>query len=114
MASLIRTWHIELGFVAAVLTALWVITKGGVPDAIGSIAVLLSFAHGQVSERMAAKQAERVVPDVHCWRWSSRYFIGKELCWIFYFALTRSWAPLVGCFVFLAYPYWRQLYRAQR
>jgi hypothetical protein len=111
---MIRTWHIELGFVAGVLTALWVITKGGVHDVIGSAGVLFTFAHGQVSERMAAKQAALVVPDVICWRWSMRYFVAKELCWIAYFLATKSWAPLVGCFLFLAYPYWRQLYRAQR
>lgn len=76
--------------------------------------MLLSFGHAAISDRMTEKQAAMVRPDVECYRWSWRYFIGKEALWVAYFILHRSYAALVGCGLFLVYPAWRKVYRRRR
>jgi hypothetical protein len=126
----IRTWQVELAVVAAVLLAVFLATRGGAVEAVGSLAVLASFAHGQVADRMAehARLTDELacgvcenagIPRVaaralaHCWRWSTRYFVAKELLWLVYFVAHRSWSALVGVGVFLAYPLWRKWWRGR-
>lgn len=106
-----RTWKLESAFVATILLTVWACTGFKFVELIGVAAVLFSFMHAQVSDRMAEKEALRTVPDVECHRWSVRYLITKELCWLGYFACTKSWSALVGVGVFLAYPVWRSWYR---
>ncbi len=108
-----KTWKIELTVVALVLGAVVALTRGGLIEAVGAFAVLLAFAHAQVAERMREKQAAKANPDVHCHRWSTRYFVAKELLWLSYFVAHRSWAALVGVGVFLLYPLWRKWWRAR-
>lgn len=107
----LRTWHGEWAFVIAVLSTVNLVTHAKAVEWIGAAAVLLSFGHAAISDRMAEKQAAMSQPDVECFRWSWRYFVGKETLWVAYFVLHRSYAALVGCGVFLLYPAWRRLYR---
>lgn len=106
-----RTWQAEIGVVAAVLGGVLVVTGAPLIEMVGSGAVLASFAHGQVSERMAEKQAAMTTPDVACHAWSRRYFLAKEALWLAYFVAKGAWSALVGCAVFLAYPAWRAWWR---
>jgi hypothetical protein len=105
------TWQFEILIVAHLLAVVWVLTGAKPVELLGAAAVVLTFAHAQVSDRMAEREARRVTPDVHCYRWSLRYFVGKELLWLAYFAAHRSWSALVGVGVFLVYPLWRGWYR---
>jgi hypothetical protein len=109
-----KTWRLEAAFVASVLLTVWASTGYRPVELLGAGAVLLSFMHTQVSDRMAEKEALRTTPDVECHRWSVRYLVAKELCWLGYFTATQSWSALVGVGVFLAYPAWRTWYRTKR
>lgn len=79
---------------------------------VGWLAVLATFAHGQVADRMVEKQAGLEKPSVECYRWSLGYYLIKEICWLIYFVAFKSYAALCGCIVFLLYPVWRKLYRS--
>jgi hypothetical protein len=108
-----RTWVFEIAFVWIVLIGVVYLTRGGLLEAVGALAVLAAFAHAQVAERMREREALKSKPDVHCHRWSTRYFFLKELLWLSYFIAHRSWSALVGVGVFLAYPVWRKWWRGR-
>lgn len=107
-----RTWHAEMAVVAIVLGAVVLGTHARPIEWVGSAAVLMSFAHGQVSDRLAEKEAKRASPEVDCYRWSRRYFLAKEMLWVAYFAAIGSYSALAGCGLFLVYPAWRMWHRA--
>lgn len=106
-----RTWQAEALVVGTVLAGVAAATGGAPIQWLSAAAVLLSFMHAQVADRMAESQAAAVAPDVECWRWSRRYFVGKELAWCAVFALGRAWPALAGVGLFLAYPAWRAHHR---
>lgn len=124
---MIRTWHVELGVVAAVELAIAAAT-GRPIELVGALAVVLSFAHAQVAERLAeaelAREEERVRRiyyaeenvrrAVECHRWSMRYLVGKEILWLWYFLARGAWSALVGVGLFLAYPIWRRWWRRRK
>ena len=107
----VKTWHFELGVVAAVLAAVVVCTGGSYVEWIGAAAVTLSFVHAQVADRLAEKDAARPKPAVACHRWATRYLVGKEALWLAYFVIHQSWSALAGVGLFLAFPVWRRLWR---
>lgn len=102
---------VEALVVAVVLAGVAGLTGGAPVQWLSAAAVLLSFMHAQVADRMAEKQASATLPDVECWRWSDRYFVAKELAWCGVFAIGRAWPALVGVGLFLAYPAWRRYHR---
>lgn len=107
----LRTWVAELLVVASVLAAVVAFRHAAIVEWIGSAAVLASFAHGQVSDRLAEREGLRERPDVDCWKWSRRYFVMKESLWAAFFFATGAWSALVGVGVFLLYPAWRSAWR---
>ena len=109
-----RTWKVELFVVAVVLSCVAVVSGKGLVEWVGSAAVLLSFAHAQVADRLAEREAFREKPTVECHRLATRYFVSKEILWCAYFLTHKSWSALVGVALFLAYPAWRKLWRARR
>jgi len=111
---IVRTWHVELAVVAVVLAAVNVIARRGPIEWIGALAVLASFAHGQVADRLAEKEGQRERPEVDCHLMSRRYFVAKEALWVVYFLALGAWSPLVGCALFLVYPAWRAWWRRKR
>lgn len=111
MMGIARTWVWELGTVGLILAVVLVATRAPLIEVIGAGAVLASFAHGQVSDRLAENEAARAKPEVHCHAWARRYFLAKEALWFGYFVAKGAWSALVGCVVFLAYPAWRAWYR---
>lgn len=106
------TWQWEMIVVVGVLGAVGVVVHSPPIEMVGATAVVLSFAHGQVSDRMAEREAARERPNVECHAMARRYFVGKEALWFIYFAVKGSWSALVGVVVFLAYPIWRAWWRA--
>jgi hypothetical protein len=106
-----RTWYAEAAVVALVLSTTVVASGGGWVEWVGAGAVQLSWHHAQISDRMAEREAMRVRPAIECHRWSLRYFVGKEMLWVAYFTLHRTWSALAGCAIFLAYPMWRAAWR---
>lgn len=97
--------------VAIVLATVAIATGGAALEFVGAAAVLLSFGHAQVAERLAERDAARSKPGVDCHRWATRYLVGKEVLWCAYFVLHGSWAALAGVALFLAYPAWRRWWR---
>lgn len=101
-----------MAVVAAVLLTVVLITRGGWLELLGAGAVLLSFAHAQVADRLAELEGKREAPQVHCYKWATRYLVGKEMLWLVYFVLHHSWSALAGVGLFLAYPVWRKWWRS--
>lgn len=116
-----RTWMFELAAVAGLLVTV-ALLRGGWIELLGATAVTLSFAHAQVSDRLAEAEAERRayvrgIADsiaVDCHRWSTRYLVAKECCWLVYFLALGAWSALAGVGLFLVYPLWRRWWRARR
>lgn len=107
-----RTWHIEASVVAVVLfIQLYFFSHFTVSEVICSFAVLLTFKHAQIADRMQERQALMENPDVHCYRWSNRYFVMKETLWIVFFLMTKSYSALSGAIIFSIYPLWRRYWR---
>ena len=112
----------EMMAVAGVLVGVACVTHGGPLELVGAAAVLLSFGHAQVADRLAENERERqaYVRDevaerhsVTCHRWAARYLVGKESLWLLYFVAHRSWSALAGVGLFLVYPLWRRWWRAR-
>lgn len=106
----LRTWHIETLVVAIVLVLTNLATHRGKLGWLSALAVLASFGHASISSRMAEKQAEKVSPDVECYRLAVWYFVAKEVLWVSYFLVTGAYAALVGCGIFIVHPIWRRFY----
>ena len=108
-----RTWHGEAAVVAAILFTVAVFRESRI-ELLGALAVFTNFLHMQVSSRMAEQQTAEAIPTVECYRALYGYQIAKELLWITYFVLLKSYSALLGCGIFLAYPVWRRWWRARR
>lgn len=109
-----RTWMLEMTLVAFVLLVVVFLTGDGWLELVGAGAVLLSFGHAQVADRLAEREASRATVSVDCHRWATRYLVGKETLWLLYFVAHRSWSALAGVGLFLVYPAWRRFWRARK
>jgi hypothetical protein len=107
----VRTWQGETFVVAFILAAVALSTHARPVEWIGSLAVLAGFQHAIISQRMAEREAARERPSVECFRKAIWYWIAKEILWTSYFIAMRSWSALIGCGVFLLYPFWRKAWR---
>lgn len=107
----VRTWAIELVVVGAVLAIVAYASGGRLLDWVSAAAVLASFAHGQVADRLAEAEGRRAAPIVGCHRWARFYFVTKEALWASYFLASGAYSALAGVALFLLYPAWRALYR---
>lgn len=111
-----ETWMAETTIVAIVLAIVAYFTGihlGGqrIIDWIGAAAVLYTFKHASVSDRLAEKQGIKIVPDVSCYRKLREFYVIKEILWVIYFIILGSYTPLIGCAIFLFYPIWRKIWR---
>ncbi len=114
-----KTWQFEMLFVALCLfVVVFVSGNYGNPiEWIGSCAVLLTFGHAQVADRLAEKAAQYEAlgqESIDCHLWARRYWVMKEMLWLVYFVLLQAYSALVGVGVFLAYPIWRAWWRRDR
>lgn len=101
-----------MAVVASVLAAV-AAARGSWQEWIAAFAVLATFGHASVAERMREREAERDVPAVDCHRSLWVYYGAKEVAWVAYFVATEAFAALVGCAVFLVYPAWRKWWRTR-
>jgi len=108
-----KVWKKE-AIVAAVVLSIAPIIKQDVWEIVGALAVFFGFMHGQIADRHSGmnevleKEGKEVL--VECWKWSTRYFISKEIIWIVYFIHLRAWSALIGCGLYSMYPLWRRYY----
>lgn len=109
-----KTWKVEFAVVGVVLGVVVNLTGGGLVEMLGGLAVLLSFGHAQVADRLAEREAARKRPTVECHSWATRYLVGKEALWLVYFVLHHSWSALAGVGLFLVYPVWRRFWRTRK
>jgi len=73
----VRTWHYEMIFVAVTLSAVAACSQiflgKGVVEWVGALAVLLTFAHVQVADRLAEAEATREELHARASRLSQEY-----------------------------------------
>ena len=105
------TWKYEALFVGLLLVVVSIVSGGKATDWLGSAAVLLTFMHGQISFDFQESQMEMSEPEVSCYRWSGRYFVGKEVLWTATFIMLEAWPLLAGTIIFATYPRWRKWLR---
>ena len=110
-ASKIKTWHIEMFIVAIILFGVVAISKNSYVEILGTLAVLASFGHTQISFRLQELEEQKPVPSVECHRYLTFYFFTKEFFWFSYFIATKSYSALFGVVLFLLYPIWRKIWR---
>jgi len=109
-----KTWHIEATVMAMALAVTVIASGGAAAEWIGAVAVWLSSRHMSVADRLQEQEAAREQAGVDCHQWLNRYWLAKEAVWVQYFVLLEAWSALVGAVLFIAYPYWRRLYRRWR
>lgn len=102
--SSVRTWTLEASAVALVLATVALLGGNRLLEWIGALAVLLTFMHAQITDRLAEREATRPQPEVPCFRWAQRYFLSKEVLWLLYFVLHHSWSAMAGVVLFFALP----------
>lgn len=57
---MIRTWHIEALVVGSALATVVLLSGRTVVEWVGALAVLASFMHAQIADRLAEREAARV------------------------------------------------------
>ena len=107
----LRTWHYELGVVALSISATTYFMHNDLINWLTTAAVIFTFQHAQIGDRLQEKQAILDKPTVECYKKLSKMFIIKEILWISAFILMANYAALVGSILFMIYPYWRKYYR---
>lgn len=107
----IKTYKLELAVATVILVSTAVLSGGSLAAWIGSIAVLISFCHTQVADRMGEEQELSKTPSVDCYKKLNQYLIAKEFLWIIYFIMLKAYPSLMGTVLFLLYPLWRKFYR---
>jgi hypothetical protein len=110
-----KTWVYEFLVVLVVLVVVALITKKGIIEWIGVLAVLITFGHTQIADRLHEREARRYKIDktaeVECYWKLNYYFYTKEILWFVYFVFLGAYSALVGVFLFLLYPLWRRWWR---
>ena len=77
---------------------------------VGGLAVMVTFLHAQVSDRLREYAAGGTAPP-ECARLERVYYVAKEFLWLAYFLLIGAYAPIIGTAGFLLYPRWRAWHR---
>jgi len=111
-----HTYHIEMWFVAFTLVWVALITNKWLIEWVWVLAVLLTFWHASVADRLEEKE-EKIQENgnnkdgVRCWYTLKRYYYAKEICWSIYFILLWAWSAIIWVVLFLLYWPWRKMYR---
>lgn len=107
---MIQTWHVEMAVVTLVVFSSAVLAGGWI-HFLAAFAIVLSFGHAQIADRMRESQEAQPEPDVDC-AWKLNWYLsGKEVCWLVFFVLTEQWTALISVPLFIAYPVWRTWWR---
>jgi hypothetical protein len=106
-----KTWKYEILVVAIILVAVTFFTKNDWVNWVTTLAILLTFNHAQIGDRLQERQGAMDKPTVECYHKLNKLFAGKEVCWIIAFLLMKNYAAIVGSALFAVYPIWRKYYR---
>lgn len=106
-----RTWVYEIVVMAIILCLVNFIAANNWINWITTIAILLTFNHGQIGDRLQERQKNMSKPTVECYHKLNKLFAGKEVVWIIAFILMENYAAIVGSVLFFIYPFWRKYYR---
>lgn len=109
-----KTWRIEVIVVVIVLLIQLYFTHFKLNEIICSLAVLLTFCHAQIADRLQEQQEILTHKVVECYWKLKYYFIAKECLWIAFFILTHSYSAISGAILFSLYPIYRKIYRKYR
>lgn len=121
------TWQYEAAFVATVLIIVSLATSPPfsrvISDAqalrsfliiwISAAAVVGSFLHAQVGAHMSEDMREAPVPLTECCYKLDTYWVYKEVLWFIVFIASGAYPAIAGNIIFLLYPVWRKIYKAQ-
>jgi hypothetical protein len=107
----IKTWMYEISVIAAVLFSVTLIFANNLVNWLSTFAVLFTFNHAQIADRLKERQKKMEVPDVECYHKLDKLFVIKEILWITTFIIIGSYAAIVGSVMFALYPLWRKYYR---
>lgn len=105
------TWVWERSAAAVVLFSVAGLTNPTPIGFITALAVLLTFAHVQIADRLQEAQATAEHPSVECHRKLMPTLVAKEISWCAVWVLTGLWPAMAGSALFLVYPIWRKWYR---
>lgn len=110
-----KTWMVEFVVVLVVLCAIALITQKGYIEWVGVFAVIVTFGHTQIADRLREREQKRYHKenkgDVECYWKLDYYFYTKEILWFVYFIVLGAWSAIAGVVLFLLYPLWRRFYR---
>ena len=106
-----KTWHFELSVVAIVLCGVTYFFHNDLVNWITCAAMLVTFNHGIIGDRLQERQANMSKPTVECYYKLNRLFYQKEILWIAVFLLSGNYAAIAGSVMFFLYPFWRRYYR---
>lgn len=108
------TWVWERLVAGVVLFGVAGLTNWSLTGVVTAFAVLLTFAHVQIADRLQEAQATAARPSVECHRKLAPTLIAKESAWVLVWALSGLWPAMAGSALFLLYPLWRRAYRRWR
>jgi hypothetical protein len=77
-----KTWHYETAIVALILCSVTAVFKNDLVNWITTVAILFTFNHGQIGDRLQEKQKILDKPTVECYWKLNRLFVAKEIIWI--------------------------------
>lgn len=106
-----KTWIYEIFTVGAVLCIVTFISSNDIKNWVVTVAVLLTFNHAQIGDRLQERQAKMDKPTVECYHKLNKLFAAKEITWIIAFILMGGYTAIVGSAMFALYPLWRRYYR---
>lgn len=106
-----KTWHWELLIVSIVLIATTFLLSNDKINWITTLAIILTFQHAQIGDRLQERQKILDKPTVDCYWKLNWLFVGKEVLWITAFILMGNYAAIIGSTMFSLYPIWRRYYR---
>ncbi len=109
----IKTWHYELAVISLVLCATTFILSNNLVNWITTAAIILTFQHAQIGDRLQERQKVLDKPTVECFWKLNWLFGGKEVLWITAFVLMGNYAAIIGSVMFSLYPIWRKYYRSK-
>jgi hypothetical protein len=122
------TWHYEAAFVAIVLLTVSALTTPPLASAflggvqlrtfliiwISAGAVFGSFLHAQVGTYMAEDMSHTEEPLTECYHKLGEYWVYKEILWFLVFLLSGAYPAIAGNVIFILFPVWRKIYKAER
>src|SRR5882757_187050 len=109
-----KTWHYELLVVTGILCLTTLLFQNNRINWITTVAIMFTFQHAQIGDRLQEGQRQMTNPDVKCFWKLNILFAMKEIVWIATFLLMHNYAAIVGSIMFACYPVWRKIYRSYR